>query len=56
MKNLVFALSAARLSARRHCGPGFSGFTANNDGVEFWDNLSDDGLRLTRTSATRASS
>ncbi|MBL0180135.1 MAG: hypothetical protein IPP98_13590 [Gemmatimonadetes bacterium] len=47
MKNLVFALSAAALvSAAPLQAQAFSGFTANNDGVEFWDNLSDDGLAL----------
>ena len=43
MKNLVFALSAAALvSAAPLQAQAFSTFTANNDGVEFWDNLSDD--------------
>ncbi|MBP6444685.1 MAG: PEP-CTERM sorting domain-containing protein [Gemmatimonadales bacterium] len=47
MKNLVFALSAAALvSAAPLQAQAFSGFTANNDGVEFWDNLSDDGLQF----------
>src|SRR5690349_16156853 len=47
MKNLVLALSAAAvLSAAPLQAQAFSGFTANNDGVEFWDNLSDDGLTM----------
>jgi hypothetical protein len=47
MKNLVLALSAAALvSAAPLQAQAFSGFTANNDGAEFWDNLSDDGLAL----------
>ncbi len=43
MKNLVFALSAAALvSAAPLQAQAFTGFNANNDGAEFWDNLSDD--------------
>ena len=47
MKNLVLALSAAAvISAAPLQAQAFSSFTANNDGAEFWDNLSADGLGL----------